>query len=307
MKDGIINVYKRQGWTSSDVVVKLRHVLKCKKVGHTGTLDPNAEGVLPICVGRATQLSDYVMDKSKVYEAELILGITTDTQDELGSVLSFVPTNISEEELTEVLKTFVGEIEQIPPMYSAIKHKGKKLYELARKGETVERKPRKITIYSIDVIRKMDNSHYYIKVHCSKGTYIRTLCADIGEKLGCGACMGKLIRVSCDNFTQQDAYDVERIEELVKESDYGFIGDMESAVQKYALVSVKPEFAFHFLNGLDADAKRYQTDAEIADGGIVRVRINGKFCAMAQLNDGKLHVKNILVDTQKFLEDMTNE
>lgn len=304
--DGIINIYKYQGWTSSDVVVKLRHILKCKKVGHTGTLDPMAEGVLPICVGRATQLSDYIMDKTKVYEAELVLGITTDTLDQSGNMTSFKETHIDQNELESVLKTFVGEIEQIPPMYSAIKYNGKKLYELARKGEIVERKPRRVTIYSIEIADKINDSHYYIKVHCSKGTYIRSLCADIGEKLGCGACMGELIRIACDNYTQEDSMDLDYVENMVKNNDFSFISDMEKAVMKYPAVEIKPEFAFHFLNGLDAAPNRYLSDKNLSEGEIVRVHVNGNFCAMASVKVGQLHVKNILVDVNEFLGGVNN-
>lgn len=306
MLSGIINIYKERNWTSSDVVVKLRHMLKSGKVGHTGTLDPAAEGVLPICIGRATQLSNYIMDKTKTYEAELILGMVTDTQDDTGNILSQSVPSVSTEQLMAVLNSFVGEIQQIPPMYSAIKRNGKKLYELARNGVTVERAPRSISIYSIDLIRRCDGNRYFIKVKCSKGTYIRTLCHDIGQALGCGACMGKLVRTACDNFIIDNALKIDEVGELIANDDFSFIIDFEQAVSKFPIVYVKKEFAFHFLNGLDADKKRYSSECDLRTGDIVRVYIGGMLCSVGQLTYNGLHLKNILVDTQEFIRELNN-
>ena len=185
---GIIVIHKEKGFTSHDVVAKLRGILHMKKIGHTGTLDPDATGVLPVALGKGTKLVDLLTDKEKTYEAVLHLGIDTDTQDMSGTVLEEKPVNVTEEEVRKVLKSFVGEQLQVPPMYSALKVNGKKLYELAREGKTVERKARPVCFYEIEPL-EFHLPLVKIRVTCSKGTYIRTLCHDIGEKLGCGGCM----------------------------------------------------------------------------------------------------------------------
>ena len=190
---GIIVIHKEKGFTSHDVVAKLRGILHMKKIGHTGTLDPDATGVLPVALGKGTKLVDLLTDKEKTYEAVLHLGIDTDTQDMSGTVLEERPVNVTEEEVRKVLKSFVGEQLQIPPMYSALKVNGKKLYELAREGKTVERKARPVCFYEIEPL-EFHLPLVKIRVTCSKGTYIRTLCHDIGEKLGCGGCMEELLR-----------------------------------------------------------------------------------------------------------------
>ena len=177
--DGIINIYKEKGFTSHDVVAKLRGILRQKKIGHTGTLDPDAVGVLPVCLGKATKLCDMITDKSKTYEAVLLLGVTTDTQDITGTVLDSKAVDGTSGEIEQTVLSFVGEYKQIPPMYSALKVNGKKLYELARAGVEIERKARTVTIDSVE-IQKIELPRVYIKVDCSKGTYIRTLCHDIG-------------------------------------------------------------------------------------------------------------------------------
>ena len=213
MKSGIINVYKEKGFTSFDVVAKLRGILKTKKIGHTGTLDPDAEGVLPVCIGRATKVCDLLTDKDKVYEAVLLLGVETDTQDISGQVLEQLPVESSEEAVKEAIDSFVGEYAQVPPMYSALKVNGKKLYELAREGKTVERKARRVQIYSIDIL-EINLPKIRISVHCSKGTYIRTLCHDIGQKLGCGGCMESLLRTKAGAFSLEGALKLSEIAEL---------------------------------------------------------------------------------------------
>lgn len=198
MISGILNIYKEKGYTSHDVVAKLRGIVGQKKIGHTGTLDPDAEGVLPVCLGRATKVCGLLTDKDKTYEAVLLLGRTTDTQDATGQILSERPLISDGREITpEMAKAcvmnFEGEYDQVPPMYSALKVNGKKLYELAREGKTVERKSRKVSIRRIR-ITEIDLPRIRMEVECSKGTYIRTLCHDIGEKLGCGGCMESLLR-----------------------------------------------------------------------------------------------------------------
>lgn len=210
--DGIINIYKEAGWTSHDVVAKLRGILKTRKIGHTGTLDPDATGVLPVCIGRATKACDMLTDKSKVYEAVLRLGITTDTEDITGKILSEHAVHVTEQEVEYAVYSFLGEYEQIPPMYSAIKVNGKKLYELAREGKTIERKPRPVTIYQLEIL-KMTLPTVHLRISCSKGTYIRSLCRDIGDKLGCGGCMEQLIRTKVGEFMIDEAITLSQAQE----------------------------------------------------------------------------------------------
>ena len=219
--DGIINVYKEKGFTSHDVVAKLRGIFHQKKIGHTGTLDPDAAGVLPVCLGKATKVCELLTDKDKTYYAVVRLGVSTDTQDMSGKVLEEKEVEITEEQLRETAASFVGEIEQIPPMYSAIKVGGKRLYELAREGKEVERKPRKVVIHSIS-FEKIDlkNHIFSMTVECQKGTYIRTLCHDIGEKLGCGAAMQELTRTKVSRFKLEQASE---IEDMVKAEDFTFV------------------------------------------------------------------------------------
>lgn len=216
MFHGVINIYKEPGFTSHDVVAKLRGILRQKKIGHTGTLDPAAEGVLPVCLGKATKLCDLLTDKRKTYQAVLLLGTETDTQDVTGTVLSESSTkNLTEDLVREASESFVGPYMQIPPMYSALKVDGKKLYELARAGKEIERAARPVEIFSLH-IDEMDLPRVKMTVTCSKGTYIRTLCHDIGMKLGCGGCMEKLIRTRVDRFAIPDSLHLSEVEELVK-------------------------------------------------------------------------------------------
>lgn len=216
--NGIINIYKEKGYTSHDVVAKLRGILKQKKIGHTGTLDPDAIGVLPVCLGNATKVCDLLTNKDKTYEAVLKLGIQTDTQDMTGTILEEKEVAATEEEIIQTIESFIGEYAQIPPMYSALKVNGKKLYELAREGKVIERKPRQVAIHEI-VIKCIDmkNKEITFSVSCSKGTYIRTLCHDIGEKLGCGGCMKSLIRTKVGQFEIAGSITLEQVEKLQNE------------------------------------------------------------------------------------------
>lgn len=215
--DGVIVIRKEKGFTSHDVVAKLRGILHMKKIGHTGTLDPDAEGVLPVALGKATRLVDMITDKEKTYEAVMRLGVITDTQDMSGTVLSqTTELSVTEEELCTVVSSFVGDYMQVPPMYSALKVNGKKLYELAREGKTVERKPRPVHFYEIEIL-DISFPLVHFRVTCSKGTYIRTLCHDIGEKLGCGAAMESLLRTKVGRFTLDDAITLAQTEEAVQE------------------------------------------------------------------------------------------
>ncbi len=217
MYHGIINVYKEAGYTSHDVVAKLRGILKQKKIGHTGTLDPAAVGVLPVCLGSGTRLCDMLTDKSKEYVAILRLGITTDTQDTTGSVLAEKVVRTTVEEVTRTIESFVGEYHQIPPMYSALKVNGKKLYELARAGKEVEREARQVHIEAIEIL-SMNLPEVEIRVACSKGTYIRTLCHDIGTALGCGGAMASLKRTRSGDFTIDSAYTLTQLQQLADQN-----------------------------------------------------------------------------------------
>lgn len=216
--NGIINVYKEAGYTSHDVVAKLRGIVKQKKIGHTGTLDPDAEGVLPVCLGNATKLCGLLTEKEKTYRAVLKLGITTDTQDTSGTILSEAPVEADEAAIREAVMSFVGDYDQVPPMYSALKVNGKKLYELAREGKEIERKARQVRILEIDIHEiQPEKGEVTFSVSCSSGTYIRTLCYDIGEKLGCGGCMKSLLRTRVDRFHVEDALRLSELEGLMRE------------------------------------------------------------------------------------------
>lgn len=216
MRNGILNIYKEKGYTSHDVVAKLRGIVKQRKIGHTGTLDPQAEGVLPVCLGMATRLCDFLTEQRKTYETILLLGKATDTQDLEGTTLSVQETGfLTEAHVRACVEGYVGDYEQLPPMYSALKVNGKKLYELARAGVEVERKRRKVKIHAIQ-IQKMALPRVQMEVCCSKGTYIRTLCHDIGESLGCGGCMESLLRTQVGRFWVKDSVRLAEIEELEK-------------------------------------------------------------------------------------------
>ncbi len=219
--NGILNIYKEAGFTSHDVVAKLRGILKQKKIGHTGTLDPDAEGVLPVCVGNATKLCGLLTEKEKTYQAVLLLGQETDTQDASGKILRTAEVKVSPEAVREAIESFQGSYDQIPPMYSALKVNGRKLYELAREGKEVERKARRVYLREIRIswVRLPEAS---FTVTCSSGTYIRTLCRDIGERLGCGGCMKSLLRTRVDRFAMEDSLRLSQIEEKMAE---GRIGD----------------------------------------------------------------------------------
>ena len=212
--DGMINIWKEEDYTSHDVVAKLRGILKQKKIGHTGTLDPKAQGVLPVCLGKGTKLCDMLADRSKTYEAVLLLGVNTDTEDMTGEILAQHKVEVSEEEVRQAVLSFAGTYEQIPPMYSALKVNGKKLYELAREGKTIERKARTVTISEISII-SIELPRVKFKVDCSKGTYIRSLCRDIGETLGCGGAMESLLRTRVGEFTLEQAVTLREVEQLV--------------------------------------------------------------------------------------------
>ena len=213
MANGIIIIDKPAGWTSMDVCAKLRGILKTKKIGHAGTLDPMATGVLPVFVGQATRAVSFAEGGEKEYVAGLRLGRTTNTQDTEGETLTQSPVAVGREELEAVLPRFTGEISQIPPMFSAIKINGQKLYDLARQGKEVERKARAVTIFALEVVEQVSETDYILRIRCSKGTYVRTLCHDIGQALGCGGCMFSLRRTMAAGFTLDESVTLEQMQE----------------------------------------------------------------------------------------------
>ena len=247
--NGILNVYKEKGFTSHDVVAKLRGICHQKRIGHTGTLDPQAEGVLPVCFGTATRVCELLTNKSKEYEVVLRLGIVTDTQDLTGQVLQEQPVACSEEEVFRAVSSFVGVQLQVPPMYSALKVNGKKLYELARSGIEVERKPREISIERIEIL-SMELPRVKLRVSCSKGTYIRTLCHDIGQKLGCGGCMESLLRTRAGSFGLEQALTLPRIQQLAAEGTLeAQLLSVDRLFLDYPAVQVKDRFYKLLENG----------------------------------------------------------
>ncbi|MGN0404550.1 MAG: tRNA pseudouridine(55) synthase TruB [Bariatricus sp.] len=250
MIHGVLNIYKEKGYTSHDVVARLRRIVGQKKIGHTGTLDPEAEGVLPVCLGKATKLCDLLTDKDKTYEAVLLLGIATDTQDTTGKILEEKSTtNLKEEAVREAVLSFEGDYDQIPPMFSALKVGGKKLYELARDGKEVERKPRHVQIYRIRILQ-IDLPRVRMEVTCSKGTYIRTLCHDIGEKLGCGGCMESLLRTRVERFCMAESLRLSEVEQLMDEGTLQeHMIKVDEMFQDYQKVYLSPVAADAVRNG----------------------------------------------------------
>ncbi len=252
MYHGIINVYKEPGYTSHDVVARLRGILKQKKIGHTGTLDPEAQGVLPVCLGMGTRLCDLLTERDKTYRAVMLLGRETDTQDTTGTTLKSSQQEamaLSEPAVREAVAGFVGPYEQVPPMYSALKVDGKKLYELAREGKVVERRARPVTIYSIEV-EEIALPRVTMTVSCSKGTYIRTLCHDIGRALGCGGCMEALTRTMAAGFSIDGSLKLDQIEALSQRGEIGSrILPVEEALKGYPAVSALAEADALACNG----------------------------------------------------------
>ena len=243
---GIVIVDKPAGWTSQDVTARLRRVFGTRRIGHGGTLDPMATGVLPVFVGRATRGVEFFEHADKTYEAVLRLGTVTDTQDSTGTVLEKRPVTVTEAEFRDILPKFTGEIAQIPPMYSAIKVDGKKLYELARAGKEIERKPREITIFSLDLL-EFTGETAKIRVHCSKGTYIRTLCHDIGAALGCGGCMEALRRTAAGEYTLADSVELDTL--LSAEHPEDYLRDVDTLFRQYPAVTLTEKQTLRCRNG----------------------------------------------------------
>lgn len=275
--DGIINIYKEAGYTSFDVVAKLRGILRERKIGHTGTLDPQATGVLPVCIGKATKLCELMLDKEKTYEAVMVFGITTDTEDMTGTVLSEQPASVTEEDVKRAAMQFTGVYGQIPPMYSALKVDGKRLYELAREGKEIERKPREVEIFenSVVSVEKREDGFLeqaVIRIRCSKGTYIRSLIRDMGVYLGCGACMKALVRVQAGPFGIEDALSLSDVEQARDEGRLdSIVLPVESMLLKYDEVTILPEFERYLYNGNKLEGSMLSERNCFTEEEIVRV------------------------------------
>ena len=287
--NGIILVDKPCGWTSHDVVGKLRGILRERRIGHSGTLDPMATGLLVVFAGRATRAVEFAEADSKEYIAGLRLGVSTDTQDTTGNVLNTCETLPSKDELIAAANGFLGEISQIPPMYSAIKINGKKLYELARRGEIVERSPRKVTISKLELVGE-DKCDYILDIHCSKGTYIRTLCSDIGDKLGCGGCMSSLRRIKAGVFSITQAHTMEQIQAA---ADLGGLDGIIIPVD--TLFADKPNLTVN-----EFEEKKLRNGNTIktksADGTYRVYSESGEFLLLAEVKD------NLLKTIKSFFE-----
>ena len=295
--NGFLVLDKPLNATSSNVVVRVRRQLpKGTAVGHGGTLDPQASGVLPICIGSATRLFDYIIDKQKTYVAELRLGEITDTQDGAGQVLETRPVTADAATIRAVLPEFTGEIEQIPPMYSAVKKDGRRLYQLARKGETVEMPARRCTVYGIEYLEQTDERTHRIRVTCGKGVYIRTLCHDIGQRLGCGAHMASLRRTAAGIFTLEDAYTPEQVDALAQE---GRLAEAllapDAPLQHVPAVRVGTERLHAVKNGNPLRAAWLEA-APPAEGTAVRVYCGETFAGIGIVQaDGDVRFKAMLM------------
>ena len=278
MPNGVLIIDKPQGWTSMDVCAKLRGIFREKRVGHAGTLDPMATGVLPVFLGRATRAVEFASEGAKDYHAVLRLGIVTDTQDVTGTVLEEKPVMVSAADIEAVLPQFRGDIEQIPPMYSAIKIDGQKLYDLARKGREVERKPRPVTIHALELGEQLSNTDFRLRVECSKGTYIRTLCHDIGQALGCGATMAELRRTCAAGYTLDQAVTLEQIQSA--EDPAALLASVDSCFAHLPKLTLTAAQAKCVRNGM---AFTYAAEGEwrVYDP-------NGEFLAVSHVVDGKM-------------------
>lgn len=274
--DGIVIVDKPQGWTSQDVTARLRRVFGTRRIGHGGTLDPMATGVLPVFVGRATRAVEFFEHAEKTYETVLRLGITTDTEDMTGTVLTEENVSFTEEQLQETLEAFRGEILQVPPMYSALKVNGQKLCDLARKGKTVERQPRPITIHELTLVERGENT-LRLRVRCSKGTYIRTLCKDIGEKLGCGGCMESLRRVAAGEYTVDEAVPLQTL--LDTEEPEKYLRDVDTMFRNYPAVTLTANQETRCRNG-------NAFSVSLAPGAYRAYSQGGEFLMLAKVDGG---------------------
>ncbi len=296
MTDGIINVNKPAGWTSQDVCAKLRHVLHIRKIGHTGTLDPMATGVLPVCVGKATRIIEYFDRDAKSYHASMKLGITTDTLDITGEILETAGySNVSEKALREAFRAYTGHVRQIPPKYSALKINGKRAYDLAREGKDFEIKPREIIIYDNSLTRiDLGSGEIEFDVTCSKGTYIRTICDDIGRTLGCGAVMTALTRTASGYFRIEDSF---TLEEIIKAEDP--LGEMlipaEITLEKLGKIILNDNRVTAFKNGNSSWSNGFRIIEPSEFGRLFRVYGNSTFLGVAEIENGSLVPKKVMI------------
>lgn len=290
--NGVLNIFKPKGMSSFDAVRIVKKVAGTGKVGHTGTLDPEATGVLPICIGKATKIIDYIMNSEKVYEVTLKLGIRTTTYDLEGEVLEEKDYNhLTDVEILQAVNSFIGEYSQVPPMYSALKQNGVRLYELARKGIEVEREGRLITIYNIEDI-KINNPYISMKVSCSKGTYIRSLCYDIGEKLGVFATMTELNRAKTSVFSQEESIN---INDLTKENINEYILSMEEALEKYDKIIVRGKYVNLLINGVRVGDNRFTND-KVINQKLYRVYDEeNNFIGLGKKNDLGFKIEKLLI------------
>lgn len=292
MLDGIVNVFKPAGVTSADVVRWIRRNIKTDKVGHIGTLDPEASGVLPVCLGKATRLAEYYSNQRKRYRAEITLGIVTDTQDSSGKEISRSVPEVSCEEFAAELKKFVGKVKQIPPMFSAVRKHGRHLYEYARKGLEVEREEREIIVYSLALVEWIEGLYpkAVLDIECSKGTYIRTLCHDLGTELGCGAHMSNLLRMASGEFKLEDSKTLEEIEKCLASNDFSFVYNMGWGLDLPA-VDMPENRLEAFKNGLPTKIR-----GNIQDNlNPVQVYCCERFIGIGTWKDGNLYPKKVLV------------
>lgn len=283
MKDGVILVNKEAGMTSFDVVAIIRRIMHTRQVGHTGTLDPMATGLLPVMIGRAVKASEYLSSDGKSYEAIMLLGITTDTEDVTGNVLSRTDRVVSLDDVKKAASSFVGQIYQVPPMYSALKKDGKKLCDLARQGITVHRESRPVNIYSLDVKQGENENEYVLNVSCSKGTYIRTLCADIGKALGCGAVMASLKRTKTGGFSLDDAHTLSEIEKMSESELDSIILDTESLFSDCEKVVLPSFFARLAKSGCEIYQKKIGTSFD--DGQRIRMYDGEGFFSLGEVKE----------------------
>lgn len=297
--NGIINVLKPPGMTSHDIVSLIRKTINIKRVGHTGTLDPNAAGVLPVCIGKATRVAQYFNDFDKIYRAELTLGYETDTQDKYGEIIREANTSsITNYDIEKVFNLFKGKINQTPPMYSALKYNGKKLYELAREGKIVERKPREVVIHDITILKNYDNKRILFDVKCSKGTYIRTLCNDIGKKLGTLGCMTFLLRSQVGNFNLENSYTIEEIQEHVSNNRLdNILIPMDSVLKHYDFIEVDKDYYDILKNGGKIELSNYYQNLYSNDSkNQLRVYCNDIFIGLGLIEKTS---KNIMLKMDK--------
>lgn len=293
--NGVVVVNKPQNWTSHDCVAVVRRVIGVKRVGHTGTLDPMATGVLPVCVGTAARINEYLDYDTKTYDCVMKLGIITDTLDIWGEVLEERPVpDMDEAVIAETIMGFTGEISQIPPKYSALKVAGKKLYEYARAGQEVEIKPRKINIKHISVNNiDLENKEISFTVECSKGTYIRSLCADIGEKLGCGACMSGLVRTKTGVFTLDDTVDIEAVKKMSREELVSKLFPTDYPLVQFGRVELSANRAKDFVNGKKISKRDLAIVRESSRDDFYNVYFNDTFLGVAKLVKGVLSAHKV--------------